>query len=222
ERVCREVIQPISYIDNYYYQNNHEYEYDGYYAGNDNYQEYDEDDYYKEDNYDGYYNDYESYPALRSGKELRPGDLGKRRVGQRGDPREQTTTNREHFQQNVEQEMRNQEQQIPEIQMQQTPINQKKTRIMTDEHKRRMAQNRKMNNACRNCGMKGHFMNECTMPRQAGNEAALNRMRREAGEYNLANDLLNTKANITMAQVYNEIPKQRDNLHQALRRGPPQ
>ena len=65
-------------------------------------------------------------------------------------------------------------------------------------------------------------MNECTMPRQAGNEAALNRMRREAGEYNLANDLLNTKANITMAQVYNEIPKQRDNLHQALRRGSPQ
>ena len=62
-------------------------------------------------------------------------------------------------------------------------------------------------------------MNECTMPRH---EAALNRMRREAGEYNLANDLLNTKANITMAQVYNEIPKQRDNLHQTLRRGPPQ
>jgi len=53
--------------------------------------------------------------------------------------------------------MRNQEPQIPEVQMQQTPVNQRKTRIMTDEHKRRMAQNRKMNNACRNCGMKGHL-----------------------------------------------------------------
>jgi hypothetical protein len=62
-------------------------------------------------------------------------------------------------------------------------------------------------------------MNECTLPRNENSEMLLNRIRREAGEYNLANDLLNTKANITLAQVYNEVPKQRDYLHQALRRG---
>src|SRR6266498_3956325 len=36
ERVCREIIQQVNYMDNYDYQ---EHEYDGYYAGNNNYLE---------------------------------------------------------------------------------------------------------------------------------------------------------------------------------------
>ena len=132
ERVCREIIQQVNYLDSYNYQ---EYEYDGYYAGNKNYLE---EEYYNEgdnnyEKYNGYYNNYESYPALRSGKELRPGDIRKREIGQRGDPREHTKTMREQMQQNEEQERRKQMefeqelrqdfpeeqiQQIPEIQMQ--------------------------------------------------------------------------------------------------------
>src|SRR6266542_3717761 len=166
-RACREVIsQQINYADNYDYQ---EYEYEVYYAN----------DYDSYDNND--YDDYESYPALRSGKESRPGDWITRQARQEKKPREQVRTNREQFQQNVEQDMRNQmeEQQIPEVQMQQTPVEQKRTRIMTEEHKRRMAQNRKINNECRNCGMKGHFMNTCTAPKREGNET-MSRIRREA------------------------------------------
>src|SRR5205823_8541388 len=154
ERVCRENVQQVNYLDTYDYQ---EYEYDGYYAENNDYPE---EEYYNERNnnyneYDGYYNNYESYPALRSGKELRPGDLRKREVGQREDPIERTKTIRERFQENEEQRRREQEemdreirqdfpeQQIPEVQMQQTPVEPKRTRTMTEEHKKRMAQNRK-------------------------------------------------------------------------------
>ncbi len=53
----------------------------------------------------------------------------------------------------------------------------KRTRILTDEQKRKMSQNRRMNNACGNCGMKDHFMNECKVPRREGN-SMLNRLRR--------------------------------------------
>src|SRR6266511_1400155 len=67
ERVCREIVSQVNYLDNYDYQ---EYEYDGYYAENNNCPE---EEYYDEGNnnykYDGYYNNYESYPALRSGRE---------------------------------------------------------------------------------------------------------------------------------------------------------
>jgi len=208
-RACREVIsQQINYADNYDYQ---EYEYEVYYAN----------DYDSYDNND--YDDYESYPALRSGKESRPGDWITRQTEQRREPREQVRTNREQFQQNVEQDMRNQmeEQQIPEVQMQQTPVEQKRTRTMTDEHKRKMAQNRKINNACRNCGMKGHFMNECTAPKREGNET-MSRIRREAEPYNLGEDFMHSRANASYAQIYNESPKQRENFHQVFKRGSPQ
>ena len=47
----------------------------------------------------------------------------------------------------------------------------------------------------------------------------LNRIRREAGLYNITEDLLTTKANMTLAQVYNEVSQQRKNLHEALRIG---
>src|SRR5213593_2690756 len=122
------------------------------YADNYDYQEYEYEVYYANE-YDSYndndYNNYESYPALRSGKESRPGDWITRQTEQRREPREQVRTNREQFQQNVEQ---------------------KRNQIKTEEHKRRMAKNRKINNACGNCGMKGHFMKECTAPKREGSE----------------------------------------------------
>jgi len=208
ERACREI---VNYQGNYI-ENDQGYDYEGYYVENEGYNnnEY-YDGYYNEYEYENneFYEEYESYPALRSGKEH----------GKRYDPTQGygetigQQENREEVQQMKQQREQEQQrnQQVPEVQM-------KRTRILTDEQKRKMAQNRRVNNTCGNCGMKGHFMNECKAPRREGN-AMLNRLRKEAGEYNLANDLLNTKASITMAQIYNEIPKQRDNLHQALRRG---
>ncbi len=113
------------------------------------------------------------------------------------------------------------EQQIPEVQMQQTPVEQKRIRIMTDEHKRRMAQNRKINNACGNCGMKGHFMKECTAPKREGSEI-MSKIQRETEPYNLGEDFMHSRANASYAQIYNGSSKQRENFHQVFKRGNPQ
>ena len=64
-------------------------------------------------------------------------------------------------------------------------------------------------------------MNECTAPKREGNET-MSRIRREAEPYNLGEDFMHSKANISYAQIYNESPKQRENFHQVLKRGNPQ
>src|SRR6266496_2969553 len=92
---------------------------------------------------------------------------------------------------------------------------------LSEEQKRKMAQARRAKTVCHKCGLMGHFMNECTAVVMPGQRAdhMLNKIRREAGLYNIAEDLLTTKANMTLAQVYNEVPQQRKNLHEALKSG---
>ena len=42
----------------------------------------------------------------------------------------------------------------------------KRKRINSKERRRKRTQNRRMNNVCKNCGLEGHFMSECLIPRR--------------------------------------------------------
>ena len=90
---------------------------------------------------------------------------------------------------------------------------------LSAEAKLRMQQARKTKNKCVRCGQMGHFAGDCTVSEGLQGNFGLNKLRAQSGTYDITQDLLDSKANITLGQVYNESPSQRTRLHQALRRG---
>ena len=81
-----------------------------------------------------------------------------------------------------------------------------------------MYENRRIKNVCVKCGQSGHYQKDCLVEGTTSNKFGLNQIRKQALPYNITEDILQCRANITLGQVYNESSNQRDILHKSIKR----
>ncbi|EXX53477.1 hypothetical protein RirG_243510 [Rhizophagus irregularis DAOM 197198w] len=150
--------------------------------------------YYDNNRYNNneYYNNYETYkyekeifPTLRSGRKY-GGDLD-----------------------NDYNEMEIEDVPIPpkrEYDMKMDIDGERKGRFSNKEDRDKAYQSRRRQNQCERCGLRGHFIRECSNPgMKRGNKNIRVRVNVPPEKYVM--DMYNEKANITYGQIYNENPK---------------
>ncbi|GET58360.1 hypothetical protein GLOIN_2v1765994 [Rhizophagus irregularis DAOM 181602=DAOM 197198] len=91
-------------------------------------------------------------------------------------------------------------------------------RGFTDESLRKAQEARRNNNTCRNCGQRGHYAKQCKNERVEGIHRT-SAFQRNIPEYNIIEDLKNTRANATFSQIINMSPEQRKIYYEGMRRG---
>ncbi|PKB94271.1 hypothetical protein RhiirA5_439166 [Rhizophagus irregularis] len=91
-------------------------------------------------------------------------------------------------------------------------------RGFTDESLRKAQEARRNNNTCGNCGQRGHYAKQCKNERVEGIHRT-SAFQRNTPEYNVLEDLKNTRANATFSQIINISPEQRKIYHEGMRRG---
>ncbi|PKC07850.1 hypothetical protein RhiirA5_376719, partial [Rhizophagus irregularis] len=92
-------------------------------------------------------------------------------------------------------------------------------RGFTDESLRKAQEARRNNNTCGNCGQRGHYAKQCKNERVEGIHRT-SAFQRNTPEYNVLEDLKNTRANATFSQIINISPEQRKIYHEGMRRYP--
>ncbi|GET67156.1 hypothetical protein PTSG_12973 [Rhizophagus irregularis DAOM 181602=DAOM 197198] len=88
----------------------------------------------------------------------------------------------------------------------------------TDESLRKAQEARRNNNTCGNCGQRGHYAKQCKNERVEGIHRT-SAFQRNTPEYNVLEDMKNTRANATFSQIINISPEQRKIYHEGMRRG---
>ncbi|GET61172.1 hypothetical protein GLOIN_2v1765994 [Rhizophagus irregularis DAOM 181602=DAOM 197198] len=91
-------------------------------------------------------------------------------------------------------------------------------RGFTDESLRKAQEARRNNNTCGNCGQRGHYAKQCKNERVEGIHRT-SAFQRNIPEYNIIEDLKNTRANATFSQIINMSPEQRKIYYEGMRRG---
>ncbi|GET65667.1 hypothetical protein PTSG_12973 [Rhizophagus irregularis DAOM 181602=DAOM 197198] len=91
-------------------------------------------------------------------------------------------------------------------------------RGFTDESLRKAQEARRNNNTCGNCGQRGHYAKQCKNERVEGIHRT-SAFQRNTPEYNVLEDMKNTRANATFSQIINISPEQRKIYHEGMRRG---
>jgi Zinc knuckle len=90
---------------------------------------------------------------------------------------------------------------------------------MTEEHKRKMMEEKKRKSICGKCGKVGHYAKECTTPEDQRAEWS-NIFTKMATDYNMAKQIAQMNSGMTVAQAYKFCPDIRKQFHRDLRNSP--